>query len=524
MEWYKLPLFQLRNHLLKKDLRCVELAQSFLKRAHEHQKEVNAFITFNENLEEEAQVLDRRLAKGEDLSHLKLLGMPLSIKDMICTKGLKTTAASRMLSGFVPTYDAHLVTQLKEQGALILGKSNMDEFAMGCSTERSFYGPCKNPWNKNYVSGGSSGGAAAGQALSMAVASVGTDTGGSVRQPASFCGVVGLKPTYGRVSRYGVIAFASSLDQAGPIAHCVEDAALLLSVMGGKDPKDMTSSSKGLEDVEDFVQVFEQQGEGSEGSRKLDQQIKMQMEEGKKLSWAFLKLSEEDEVKQSPCVAQVYRSALQHLRSEEGLSFKERSFPHWNLVVPVYYLVCASEAAANLARYDGIRYGWRSEKPLEGLESFYANNRGEGFGEEVKRRILLGTYTLSKGYYQGFYQRASQVRALLSHSAQKDLFAEADVLLMPVALHPPFKLGEKLSHTMDMYLGDQLTALANLLGFPAISLPVGFSKEGLPIGLQLMAKPFQEKKLLQAAFLLQRCFRFKEKVMERGGWPWASPS
>ena len=517
MEWCELPLFQLRRHLLKKDLSCLELVQSFLKRAHRHQKEVNAFISFNENLEEEAQALDQRLAKGEDLSHLRLLGMPLSIKDMICTQGLKTTAASRMLSQFVPTYDAHLVTRLKEQGALILGKSNMDEFAMGCSTERSFYGPCKNPWNKDYVAGGSSGGAAAGQALAMAAASIGTDTGGSVRQPASFCGVVGLKPTYGRVSRYGVIAFASSLDQAGPITHCVEDAALLLSVMGGRDPKDMTSSSRGLEDVADWVQTFT-----SDTFEQEQEQVAPKGGQKESLSWGFLRFSPEEMNRQHPCVGKVYDSALESLRSEEGLTLKELSFAYWDLVVPVYYLVGSSEAATNLARYDGIRYGWRSEKPFQDLESFYANNRGEGFGEEVKRRILLGTYTLSKGYYEGFYQRASQVRAFLYRSAQQELFGEIDVLLMPVALHSPFKLGEKLSRTMDMYLGDQLTALANLLGFPAISVPVGFSKEGLPIGLQLMAKPFQEKKLFQAAWLLQRHFRFREQARERAeGVPWA---
>ena len=299
----------------------------------------------------------------------------------------------------------------------------------------------KTPWNKDYVPGGSSGGAAAGQSLGLAGASIGTDTGGSIRQPASFCGVVGLKPTYGRVSRYGVIAFASSLDQAGPITHCVEDAALLLSIMGGKDPKDMTSSSQGLEDVSALAKTFEEK----ESELGLGSGLKSGFES---LSWAFLKLSQEI----NPCVQRVYDEAIKCLSSEAGLSFNSFAFHHLDLVVPVYYIICCSEASTNLARYDGIRYGWRSEEPFKDLEAFYSNNRGEGFGKEVKRRILLGTYTLSKGYYQDFYKRACQVRRLLYQEAQR-LFEKTDVLLMPVNAQPPFRLGEKLSEPWECIWG-----------------------------------------------------------------------
>lgn len=456
---------------------AAEVTRFFMQRIEKLNPELNAVILNNPNAIKEAEQLDDRIKKGEDVG--PLAGVTFGIKDMLCTKNLRTTAGSRMLENFIPPYDATVVKRLKASGAVVLGKLNQDEFAMGSSNETSFFGNCKNPWNTAYVPGGSSGGSAAAQAARLCMGTIGTDTGGSIRQPASFCGIVGIKPTYGRVSRYGIIAFASSLDQAGPMVSSVADAALALEVICGKDEKDSTSSS---EKVPSFA-------------KNISKDIK-----GMKIG--LVKEYEKDGL--HPDVQKTYQQAIENVK-KMGAEIVEISIGLTAFAVPMYYLISASEASSNLARYDGVKYGFRAEfKDLSSmsLDDFYSETRGQGFGKEVKRRIMLGTYCLSSGYYDAYYNKACQVRRLL-----RDQFTEAfkncDAILSPVTTSPAFKIGERSTDPLKMYLNDIFTTSTNLAGLPGLSVPFGQSAEGLPIGVQLTGDQFQEQKILNIASALE---------------------
>lgn len=406
-----------------------------------------------------------------------LANIPIAIKDNICLKDELTTCGSKILSGFRPPYDAEVIRRIKEAGAIPWGKTNMDEFAFGSSTENSFYGPTVNPYNLECVPGGSSGGSAAAVAADETIAALGSDTGGSIRQPASFCGVVGLKPTYGRVSRYGLIAFASSLDQIGPITKDVRDAAILSNVIFGYDPKDSTSADI---EVKDFTK---QLGESIDG-----------LKAG--LPKEYFTSGIDPEVRKN------IDEAIEQLK-KQGVKFTEISLPHTDYAVAVYYIIATAEASSNLARFDGVQYGLRTgHKPEENenkLIEMYKKTRGEGFGDEAKRRIILGTYVLSSGYYDAYYLRAQKVRTLIKNDFD-NAFKEIDIIVTPTAPTFAFKKGEKMQNPLSMYLSDIYTISVNLAGIPAISIPCGFSKSGLPIGLQIIAKPFNEETLFKTAF------------------------
>ncbi len=409
----------------------------------------------------------------------RLYGIPITIKDNICIAGEEVSCASRLLKGFRPPYDATVIERLRREGALLIPRSNMDEFAFGSSTENSAFGPTRNPWARDRVPGGSSGGAAAAVAADLAIAALGSDTGGSVRQPASFCGIVGLKPTYGRVSRYGLVAFASSLDQIGPLAKDVTDAALLLSVIAGHDPRDSTSAPVG---VPDYVSRLPQSVRG--------------------LRLGIPQLAAEQGLSEEMKHA-IHDAVNQFLKF--GCVTVDVELPNINKAVATYYIIATAEASSNLARYDGVQYGYRS--PVNGREGalleMYVRTRTEGFGTEAKRRILLGTYVLSQGYYDAYYLKGMKVRTLIKRDFD-EAFKRCDVLVMPTAPSPAFRLGEKLDDPLQMYLSDLYTISANLAGVPAISIPCGFSKDGLPIGLQLLAAPFQEERLLRLAYAYEQ--------------------
>ena len=405
--------------------------------------------------------------------------MPIAIKDMLCTKGIKTTAASKMLNNFIPPYDSTVVAKLKKAGGIVIGKTNLDEFAMGSSNETSYYGSVKNPWNLECVPGGSSGGSAAAQAARLSVASIGTDTGGSIRQPASFCNIVGIKPTYGRVSRYGIVAYASSLDQAGPMTTTVADAAEILEVISGHDQNDSTTSTR-------IVPKF---------TKSLQTNLK-----GFKIG--IIREYDTDAV--SADVKTAVQNSIEASKSL-GAEIVEIKIPLTQYAVPIYYLVAASEASSNLARYDGVRFGHRSNfQNLSGVEldKFFSQNRGEGFGEEVQRRIMIGTYALSSGYYDAYYNKAGQVRRLLTEQFL-EAFKKCDVILSPVSTTPAFKIGERIDDPLSMYLNDIFTTSTNLAGLPGLSVPFSFSKQGLPIGIQLTASHFNEEKLFSVASVLE---------------------
>ncbi len=415
---------------------------------------------------------DARYARGEALP--PLAGLPVAVKDIICTAGMPTTCGSRILAGWVPPYDATVVSRLKDAGAVIVGKTNLDEFAMGSSTENSGFGPTRNPWDPDRVPGGSSGGSAAAVAAGMIPLALGTDTGGSIRQPAGFTSIVGMKPTYGRVSRYGLVAFASSLDQVGPMARTVADAALLLHVIAGRDPKDSTSVDV---PVEDYPAALPR---GVRGLR-----IGVARE-------AFGQGLQGD-------VREAVQAAAAHLEGL-GAALTDVSLPSLPYALPTYYLLATSEASANLARYDGVQYGLRV--PTDDLFTMYTRTRRQGFGSEVKRRIMLGTYALSAGYYEGFFLKAQRVRTLIRQEFLRALEA-VDLVLMPVSPTVPFRLGEKVDDPLQMYLADIYTIPVNLAGLPGISVPCGFSS-GLPIGLQLIGKPFDEATVLRAAYAYEQ--------------------
>lgn len=461
-----------------------EVTKSFLSQSEKHNTDINAFISMNPNAIEEARAIDKKRASGEKLG--KLAGIPIGVKDLLCTKGLKTTAASKILCNFIPPYDSTVVQRLRQQGAVILGKTNLDEFAMGSSNETSFYGPVKNPWNRAYVPGGSSGGSAAAVCARMAPATIGTDTGGSIRQPANFCGIVGIKPTYGRVSRYGIVAFASSLDQAGPMANNVRDAVIVAESISGHDKFDQTSSAQPV----------------PEWSRSLKADLSG-MTVG--LPKEYFTDAIQDDVRQ------VIDNAIEVIKGA-GAQIKEVHLPLVEHAVSIYYLVATSEASSNLSRYDGVRYGYRAdfeERPAESLAEFYSRTRGEGFGSEIKRRIMLGTYALSSGYYDAYYKKACQVRRLIQQEFV-DAFKQCDVLLSPVTTTPAFKFGERIKDPIQMYSNDIFTTSTNLAGLPGMSVPGGFTKNGLPVGVQLTASHFQEQKMYDVAYAVEKTLNLSE--------------
>jgi aspartyl-tRNA(Asn)/glutamyl-tRNA(Gln) amidotransferase subunit A len=435
---------------------------------------IHAYITRMPELAmEQATLADARFQKGEAGP---LTGIPLAIKDLICTQGVRTTCGSHILGNFIPSYDATVIEKLKASGAVFVGKANMDEFAMGSSTENSFFGRTHNPWDLGRIPGGSSGGSAAAVAADECIASLGSDTGGSIRQPAACCGIVGLKPTYGRVSRFGLVAFASSLDQIGPFGKDVRDVALLLNAISGHEPRDSTSVDTPVPDY----------------TRALIDEVRPMV----------LGIPREYFIEGiDPEVESAVRQAIQTLE-KLGAKVVEVSLPHSAYALAVYYIIAPAEASSNLARYDGVKYGFRAKGNRDLLE-MYKESRSQGFGAEVKRRIMLGTYALSAGYYEAYYRKASQVRTLIRKDFQK-VFSQCDVLLMPTAPTPAFKLGEKVDDPLQMYLSDIFTIPCNLAGLPGLSLPCGFNKQGLPIGLQILANHFQEEKIFRVAYTYEQ--------------------
>lgn len=470
-------LTELAAGLRAGDFSSEELTRACLERIAAHDGELNSFITVDEERAlEQARAADRRLAAGEAGP---LTGIPVAQKDIFCTDGVLTTCASRMLENFVAPYSATVVEKFDAAGAVMIGKTNMDEFAMGSSNETSYYGPVRNPWNPDTVPGGSSGGSAAAVAARLVPAATGTDTGGSIRQPAALCGVTGLKPTYGRVSRWGMIAFASSLDQGGPIARSAEDAALLLGVMAGFDERDSTSIDQPVPDY----------------TARLGDDLR-----GLKIGLPKEYFGEGLEAG----VARAVEAALDEYR-RLGAEVVEISLPNTHLAVPAYYVVAPAECSSNLSRFDGVRFGHRCENP-EDLEDLYKRSRGEGFGDEVKRRIMIGTYALSAGYYDAYYLKAQKVRRLIRDDFVR-AFEQVDVIMGPTTPSPAFRLGEKTDDPITMYLSDIYTIAVNLAGLPGMSIPAGFV-DGLPVGLQIIGNDFEEARLLNVAHQYQQVTDF----------------
>ena len=471
MSIHKLTLFELQKKFTAGEVTASEIVRAYFLRIGQTEPKVKAYVTqTKEAAVAQARSLDEAL-KGWRKT-LPMMGMPLAIKDNICTEGVLTTCASRMLGTFVSPYDATVIRKLREHGYLLLGKTNLDEFAMGSSTENSAFGPSRNPWNLHCVPGGSSGGSAAAVAADECAAALGSDTGGSIRQPAAFCGVVGLKPTYGRVSRYGLVAFASSLDQIGPITKDVADAALLLGVIAGHDPQDSTSADV---PVPDYLKALKKKD-----LKKLKIGVPVEFfAEGL-----------------DPEVEQAVRAAVEELKGLGG-EIREIHLPRTDAAIATYYVIATAEASSNLARFDGVKFGHRV-KETKDLLDLYMKTRQEGFGPEVKRRIMLGTYALSSGYYDAYYGKAQAVRTLIRQDFDA-VFKEVDVIVTPVTPTPAFKLGEKIEDPLQMYLSDIYTISVNLAGLPAISVPCGFSHAGLPIGLQLIGRAFEEDTILRAA-------------------------
>ncbi len=474
----RLTVHELVEKLDKKELTSEEIINAYKERIENKETEVQAFITTTlEDAEKEAKKIDSNPRKG------KLAGIPIGIKDNLCTNGVKTTCASKMLENFIAPYDATVVEKLKEEQIISLGKLNMDEFAMGSSTENSAIKITHNPWNLNKVPGGSSGGSAAAVAADLVPWALGSDTGGSIREPASFCGVVGLKPTYGLVSRYGLVAFASSLDQVGPITKDVKDCAMLLNVIAGHDEKDSTSYNKEKVDYTSSLKndvrglkigvPKEFFGEGING------EVKAKLEEA----------------------IEVYKRM--------GAIVEECSLDVSKYALATYYIIACAEASSNLGRFDGIRYGYRA-KDYKDLNDLFRKSRSEGFGPEVKRRIILGTYVLSSGYYDAYYKKAQQVRTFVRKEFEKN-FEKYDVLLTPVVPTTAFDIGSKTSNPLEMYLADICTVSINVAGVPAISVPCGVDKQGMPIGMQLIGNKFQEETILNAAYTFEQETKFREK-------------
>lgn len=459
--------------LESREISATDIHDSIYKRIGAVEDRIRAYITVTrEKALEMAEEADKEIAAGNKKT---LSGIPVAIKDNMCTKGILTTCASKILPNFVPPYESTATSKLLKNGYVLSGKTNMDEFAMGSSTENSGIHTTRNPWDTDRIPGGSSGGSAAAVAADECIAALGSDTGGSIRQPASFCGVVGLKPTYGRVSRYGLVAFASSLDQIGPITKNVTDSAILMNIISGKDPQDSTSAPV---EVPDFTSVL-----------------------GKDIKGLKIGIPKEYFIEGiDPEVVQSVHEALRHFESLGAIPI-EVSLPHSGYAVAAYYVLATSEASSNLARYDGIKYGFRAEG--KDLLDMYMNSRAQGFGPEVKRRIMLGTYTLSSGYYDAYYRKAQQVRTLIKNDFE-NAFKAVDLIITPTSPTPAFKPGEKTEDPLQMYLADIFTISVNLAGVPAISIPCGFTSSNLPIGLQLIAGYFDEESLLQASYAYEQ--------------------
>ena len=481
---FKNTLKTLIAMLNKRSISSVELTQLYLDRIAQYNKKLNCYLNIcADTAILNAKKADKTRENTSNTNENSLLGIPIAYKDIFCTQGIPTTCGSHMLENFTPPYNATVVDKLDAAGCILLGKTNMDEFAMGSSNENSYFGPCLNPWNHDYVSGGSSGGSAVAVAARLCGMALGTDTGGSIRQPAAFCGITGLKPTYGLVSRRGMIAFSSSLDQAGPMTTTVEDSAIVLNAISGHDPHDMTSSHRSVPDY----------------TKNLNQNI----------SGKVVGLPKEyftDDLDSS--IRKIMDETIKEL-VKLGAEIKEISLPNTKYCVPVYYTIAPSECSSNLARFDGVRYGLR-EQTAKDLKSLYTESRGQGFGEEVKRRILLGTFALSSGFYDAYYLKAQKIRTLIYQDFQ-NVFSDVDVILGPTVPSTAFKIGENTSDPMSMYLSDIYTISVNLAGLPALSMPAGFSN-GFPVGVQLIANKFSEEKLLNIGHKFQQATDWHLKV------------
>ena len=479
----ELTVHELKEKLDKKELTASDITKAYVDRINERENDVDAFVTvLTDDAIKKAEEIDEKIANGEKLG--EYAGIPIGIKDNMCTKGVKTTCSSRMLENFVSPYDGTVVDKvINKENMINLGKLNMDEFAMGSSTENSYFKKTKNPWDLSKVPGGSSGGSAAAVAADLVPWALGSDTGGSIRQPASLCGVVGLKPTYGLVSRYGLVAFASSLDQIGPITKDVEDSAILLSLIAGHDEKDTTSYNI---ELKDYTKALKNDVKG----------LKIGVPK------EFFGEGINEEVK-----ASLYEAIEKY--KELGAVVEETSLDIAKYALATYYIIACAEASSNLGRFDGIRYGYRS-KNYETLKELFVNSRSEGFGSEVKRRIILGTYVLSSGYYDAYYKKAQKVRTLVKNEFAK-AFEKYDVLLTPTSPVTAFKIGEKTNNPLEMYLSDICTVSVNIAGIPAISFPCGVDSDGMPIGMQLIGKHFDEETILNAAYTYEQDTKFREK-------------
>ena len=482
MDITNLTVHELQEKLEKKELTSEEIVQAYIDRINDKEKDVKAFVTtLCDEALKEAKEIDEKRKNGEELS--SLAGIPIGIKDNMCTKGVKTTCSSRMLENFVAPYNATVVEKLNEENLIDLGKLNMDEFAMGASTEYSYFKKTCNPWNLKTVPGGSSGGSAAAVAANLVPWALGSDTGGSIRQPSSFCGVVGLKPTYGLVSRYGLVAFASSLDQIGPITKDVRDSAILLNIIAGHDERDTTSYNM---PKKDYTKALKNDVKGlkigipkeyfGEG---INEEVKAKLEEA----------------------IETYKKL--------GAEVEEFSLDIAQYALATYYIIACAEASSNLGRFDGIRYGYRTEN-YTNLKELYKNSRSEGFGPEVKRRIILGTYVLSSGYYDAYYKKAQQVRTLVKKEFDK-AFEKYDVLLTPTSPTVAFEMGTRSENPLEMYLADICTVSVNIAGLPGISIPCGVNGDNMPIGMQLIGNKFEEEKILNAAYTFEQEYKFREK-------------
>jgi len=471
MELYELSIKEISELIKKKEVSPVEITELVLNRIEKYDGDINSYVTvLSDYAIQKAKKAQDDIASGKYLGPLH--GVPIGLKDIFVMKDIRTTAGSKILENFKPLYNATVTQKLLDAGAIIVGKNNMDEFAMGSSNETSYFGQVKNPWDLQRVPGGSSGGSAAAVAASLCYGSVGTDTGGSIRQPASLCGIVGMKPTYGHVSRFGMIAFASSLDQAGPLTKSVYDAAIILNIISGHEPRDSTSVNA---HVPDYVAKLKNNMKG-------------------------LKVGIPKEYFIDGIDAEVLCAVQDAIKliTDLGAEIIEISLPHTEYATAAYYIIAPSEASSNLARYDGVKYGYRAQG-AEDLLDMYKKTKTEGFGQEVKRRIMIGTYALSAGYYDAFYNKARKVQTLLRQDFQ-NAFEKVDVILTPTAAEPAFKLGEKMSDPIKMYLSDIFTNPTNLAGLPGISLPCGYTNDGLPIGLQFIGKPFDEQNVLNTAY------------------------
>ena len=488
MKLFEQPAHVLHDMLVNKEITSLELTEAVLARIDEVEGDVQAYLTVTrDEAIAQAKAVDEKIARGEEIAFLE--GIPGAIKDNICTKGVKTTCASRILQKFVPPYDATVVQKLATQNPVVLGKTNLDEFAMGGSTENSAFHPTHNPWNTDCVPGGSSGGSAAAVAAGTAVWALGSDTGGSIRQPASFCGVVGMKPTYGRVSRYGLVAYASSLDQIGPITKDVTDCANILNIIAGRDEMDSTSIDK---EVPDYT-------------KSLVQDVK-----GLKIG-----LPKEYFVKgMDPEVEGAVKAAVKQLEAL-GAEVVEISLPNTDYAISTYYLIAPAEAATNLARYDGVSYGERAEDAAD-LVEMMTKTRSQYLGEEVKRRIMIGNYALSAGYYDAYYLKALKVRRLVKEDYDK-AFKEVDVIICPAAPSVAYKIGEKIDNPLEMYLQDACTVPLNLAGLPGISVPCGYNKDKMPIGMQIIGKALDEETLIRVAYTYEQSQSYHQDRAQLGG-------